>query len=126
MKKKKDFENVKSSFIFALNTLNPIKNATAWHAAVANAAPAAPIAGIGTNTKFKINFNATPTNKAIAGVIIFPIPCNAPFTVCSKTVKIIAKELTCKIKAPSGAFGNSKFKIGPSKNNHSNHTWKTN
>lgn len=121
-----NFEKPRSNFILALRTLKPIKNATAWHTTVAKAAPAAPISGIGTNTKFKINFKITPIVRATAGTTIFPNPCSAPFTVCSRTVKIIARELTWKIKAPSGAFGNNKFKIGPSKYYHSYHTRKTN
>ena len=69
--------------------MKPIPNAIKWQTAVAIAAPIAPIAGIGTNTIFRIVFAITPTVNAIAGVYIFPRPCNAPFTVCSNIVKII-------------------------------------
>lgn len=49
----------------------------------------------------------------MAGTISFPYPCRAPFIVWSNIVKIIVKELICKITSPALALGNNKFKIGP-------------
>ena len=48
------------NFIFFLNDVIAIVNATAWHATDAQAAPLTPIDGIGTNIKFNINLTSTP------------------------------------------------------------------
>ena len=45
---------LKFTFIFFLNAVIAMLNATAWHATDAQAAPFTPICGIGTNIKFKI------------------------------------------------------------------------
>ena len=55
-----DFITPKSNFIFFLNDVIAIVNATAWHATDAQAAPLTPIDGIGTNIKFNINLASTP------------------------------------------------------------------
>lgn len=49
----------------------------------------------------------------MAGIFSLPYPCSAPFIVWSNIVKIIVRELICKIVSPALAFGNNKFKIGP-------------
>ena len=51
----------------------------------------------------------------MAGIFSFPYPCRAPFIVWSNIVNKIVNALICKITAPSLAFGNSNFKIGPAK-----------
>ena len=58
-----NFEIVKSSFIFLISEVIAIVNATAWQATDAHAAPFTPIDGIGTKTKFNINFTITPTSE---------------------------------------------------------------
>ena len=60
-----NWENVKFNFIFFLNAVIAILNATAWHATEAHAAPFTPIDGIGTNIRFKISFTITPTSEVI-------------------------------------------------------------
>lgn len=55
-----NFEKFKSSFIFFLSAVIAILKATAWQATEPQAAPFTPISGIGTKTKFKINFTITP------------------------------------------------------------------
>ena len=88
------------------------KNATKLFITDAIAAPFTPNAGFGTNIKLNINFNATPINDVIAGTIILPNPCNAPFVVCIRTANIIVKENICSKNPPSVAFGNNKLIIG--------------
>ena len=58
-------ENVKSNFIFFLNAVIAILNATAWHATDAQAAPFTQIDGIGTNIRFNISFTITPASGVI-------------------------------------------------------------
>lgn len=57
--------NVKSSFIFFLNAVIAMVNATKWHATDAQAAPFTPICGIGTNIRFNISFTITPASGVI-------------------------------------------------------------
>lgn len=57
-----NFEKVKFNFMFFLNDVIAIENATRWQATDAIAAPLTPICGIGTNIKFKISFAKTPTS----------------------------------------------------------------
>ena len=81
-----------------LNIMKLNKNATKLFITDAIAAPFTPNAGFGTNIKLNINFNATPINDVIAGTIILPNPCNAPFVVCNRTANIIVKENICSKK----------------------------
>ena len=64
-----NWENVKFNFIFFLNAVIAILNATAWHATDAQAAPFTPIDGIGTNIRFNINFTITPASGVILLVL---------------------------------------------------------
>lgn len=57
-----NFEKLKSSFMVFLSEVIAIVKATKWQATEAHAAPLIPISGMGTKTKFKINFTATPTS----------------------------------------------------------------
>ena len=86
-----------------------------WHTTEAIAAPFIPISGIGINIMFKINFIITPHPNPIIGTISFPIPCKAPFKVCSSIVNKIVNELICSTVTPDAAFGNSSFNIGSAK-----------
>ena len=58
---KTNFETVKSNFMVFDKEVIAMTKATKWQATDAHAAPFTPISGIGTNTKFKINFASTPT-----------------------------------------------------------------
>ena len=66
-------------------------------------------------SNLKINFAITPQPNDITGIFNFPYPCNAPFIVWSKIVKIIVHELICKIVVPLLALGNNNCNIGPAK-----------
>ncbi len=58
-----NFEKLKSNFMVRLSDVIAIVKATKWQATEAHAAPFIPISGIGTKTKFKINFTITPTSQ---------------------------------------------------------------
>ena len=70
-------------------------------------APYIPIFLIGINTKFNISLIIPPSANAITGTFTFPNPCNAPFIVCVRTIKIIVNADNCSISAPFAALGNN-------------------
>ena len=71
--------------------------------------------GIFNNTIFNTNLTKHPIPNAVAGIITFPNPCNAPFIVWSNIENITDTDISWSNSAPSFAFGYNKFNIGCAK-----------
>ena len=53
------------------------------------AAPFIPIYWFFTKNILHISLNMTPITEEITGILVFPIPCNIPFTVCARSENMI-------------------------------------